>query len=425
MATPARSTNRFRILTMPSTVAGIAAGNAADNADFYRLLPAQTSFAEAAQGRLQADLPPDWWIVIADVADSTRAIEAGAYKDVNTVGVACIAAVVNVDRSLELPYVFGGDGATFAVPGTLREQILPALRAAQKLAREAFKLRLRVGLVRVGELSTQGFWVRLGKLRISPHVTQPVLSGRGWEEAERRVKAADASGALLVNEDDGPAEGSFEGFECRWQGVPSFNDHKLALLVAATAADAQTNLDTYGRVLQRIEAIYGDVAQYHPLRVDRLRLALRPRLLSHELQVRAQRRPPLQRLNYLARMVCGNLAGRLLFALGRDTKAVRWSRYRDELVQNSDFRKFDGMLRMVIDGSDAQAMQLEDWLEGEYRAGRLAYGTHKSRLALLTCIVQSYNGQHQHFVDGSDGGYALAARGLKQRLSRPAASPPG
>jgi hypothetical protein len=42
---------------------------------------------------------------------------------------------------------------------------------------------------------------------------------------------------------------------------------------------------------------------------------------------------------------------------------------------------------------------------------------HKSREALLTCIVQSYNGNHLHFVDGSDGGYALAARALKQRLS--------
>jgi hypothetical protein len=29
---------------------------------------------------------------------STKAIEAGAYKKVNTVGVACIAAVVNVDE---------------------------------------------------------------------------------------------------------------------------------------------------------------------------------------------------------------------------------------------------------------------------------------------------------------------------------------
>jgi hypothetical protein len=42
---------------------------------------------------------------------------------------------------------------------------------------------------------------------------------------------------------------------------------------------------------------------------------------------------------------------------------------------------------------------------------------HKSREALMTCIVQSYNGNHLHFVDGSDGGYALAARELKRRLS--------
>jgi hypothetical protein len=418
---------------MPSTAASHAAGNsanaatsngvhdAADSGDFYRALPALTSFTEAAQGRLQADVPPDWWIVIADVAGSTRAIEAGAYKDVNTVGVACIAAVVNVDRSLELPYIFGGDGATFAVPARLREAVLPALRAAQKLAREAFKLHLRVGLVPVSALVEQGYRVRLGKLRISPHVTQPVLSGRGWEEAERRVKHAESTDVLRVNEADGPAAGSFEGFECRWQAVPSFNGHKLALLVAATEADAQARLDTYGRVLRQIDTIYGDVAQYHPLRVDRMRLALRPRLLSQEWRVRTQGWPPLERLGYLARTVWLNLAGRLLFALGRDTASVRWSRYRDELVQNSDFRKFDGMLRMVIDGSDAQAAQLEHWLGQECRAGRLAYGIHKSSQALLTCIVQSYNGQHQHFVDGSEGGYALAARQLKQRLSKAAA----
>lgn len=410
---------------MPSKAAHAAAEHAASNADFYRALPALASFAEAAQGRLQADLPKDWWIVIADVAGSTKAIEAGAYKDVNTVGVACIAAVVNVDRSLELPYVFGGDGATFAIPDRLKEAVLPALRAAQKLARQAFNLHLRVGLVRVGDLLAQDQWVKLGKLRISAHVTQPVLSGRGWEEAERRVKSADATGVVRVREDNGPAAGSFEGFECRWQGVPSFNGHKLALLVAATAADTQTNLDTYGKVLRQIEAIYGDVTQYHPLRVERMRLALRPRFLSQEWRVHTQGQPWGRRLGHLARMVCLNLAGRLLFALGRDTDSVRWSRYREDLVQNSDFRKFDGMLRMVIDGSDAQAAQLEHWLEGESRAGRLAYGTHKSNQALLTCIIQSYNGQHQHFVDGSEGGYALAARQLKQRLSSARASPPG
>ncbi|MEK6593648.1 MAG: DUF3095 family protein [Pseudomonadota bacterium] len=131
-----------------------------------------------------------------------------------------------------------------------------------------------------------------------------------------------------------------------------------------------------------------------------------------------------RRLAYFMRMLLQNLAGVILFSRNIDTESVRWSRYRDELVQNSDFRKFDGMLRMVMDGSDAQANQLQTHLEAEYRARRLVYGMHKSREALLTCIVQSYNGNHLDFVDGSDGGYALAARELKRRLSevlRPAA----
>lgn len=241
---------------------------------------------------------------------------------------------------------------------------------------------------------------------------------RRWEEAERRVKSNEPAGVLQVNENDGPLEGSFEGFECRWQAVPSFNDHKLALLVAATGHDAQANLATFGEVLRQIELIYGDVAQYHPLRVDRMRLALQPWTLSQEWRVRTQGLPLPKRLGYLARLVWLNLAGRLLFALDRDTESVRWSRYRDDLVHNSDFRKFDGMLRMVIDGSDAQAAQLERWLEQQFQAGRLAYGIHKSGQALLTCIVHSYNGEHQHFVDGSEGGYALAARQLKQKLQK-------
>jgi hypothetical protein len=111
-----------------------------------------------------------------------------------------------------------------------------------------------------------------------------------------------------------------------------------------------------------------------------------------------------------------NLAGAYLFARGMDTKTVRWSRYIAEMVENSDFRKFDGMWRMVLDGSEAQYRALQEYLDERHRAGRLVYGMHRSREALLTCIVFSYNGNHVHFVDGSDGGYAIAARGLKAQL---------
>src|SRR5438046_10647207 len=120
--------------------------------NFYRDLPVLKSFAETIETARHAQVPGDWWIVVADVIGSTKAIEAGAYKKVNTVGVACIAAVVNVDRSIELPFVFGGDGATFAVPDTLRERVIPALREAQRLAREMSDRLLRVGRGPVSEL---------------------------------------------------------------------------------------------------------------------------------------------------------------------------------------------------------------------------------------------------------------------------------
>jgi hypothetical protein len=385
-------------------------------ADFYRDLPVLESFGAAIETARHTQVPEDWWIVIADVVGSTRAIEAGAYKSVNTVGVACIAAVVNVDRRVEIPFVFGGDGATFALPGSMVERAIPALREAQRLSRGSFGLLLRVGLVRVADLLAQGLWVRLAKVRTSAHIAQPTFSGRGWEEAERRVKDPAATEVRRVLEDDGPVEGSFEGFECRWQAVPSFHDHKLALLVAATAPDVERNLATYRKVSERIARIYGEVANYHPLRAERMKLSFNPRQLSHEWRVRSSRLGAWARVRYFARMLWLNLAGLVLFARHIDTQEVRWSRYTSDMVENSDFRKFDGMLRMVIDGSEAQFLELQDYLEGQHRRGRLVFGMHRSSEALLTCIVFSYNANHVHFVDGSQGGYAMAARGLKEQM---------
>jgi len=387
-----------------------------DNRYFYRDLPALETFSAAIEIRTHVSMPDDWWIVIADVVGSTQAIEAGDYKKVNTAGVACIAAVVNVDRSIDIPFVFGGDGATFAVPAIMVDPVITALRGAQQLARLSFGLALRVGLVQVGELTLQDYRVDVAKVRLSPHMTQSAFSGHGWNEAERRVKAADAEGVLIVREEDGPAVASFDGFECRWHGVPSFNGHKLSLLVSAMSADPTANLETYRAVTDKIQAIYGDVVNYHPLRPGRMRLTFSWRMLSYEWRVRAGHLRMDQRLAYFVKLLFMNALGSYLLGRKRGSGAVRWSHYRDELVDNTDFRKFDGMLRMVMDGSDEQAAVLEHYLETQLRAGRLVYGMYKSREALVTCLVQSYNGNHLHFVDGSDGGYALAARGLKQQL---------
>lgn len=385
---------------------------------FYRDLPELASFDQSIEATGHCEVPADWWVVIADVAASTDAIAAGGYKNVNTVGVACIAAVLNVDRSVALAYVFGGDGATFAVPGALRDRVMAALRQSQRLARESFGLKLRVGLVPVADLAARDLWVRIAKVRLSPQVLQSAFSGHGWNEAERMVKDGSAAGVLRVDEKGGPCEGSFEGFECRWKSVPSFQDHKLAILVAALSGGPTSSLQTYREVLDAISRIYGEVPSYHPLRPQAMRLTFEMAQLSHEARVRAGHLGPVARWRYRIRMLLQNVAGAYLFAVKKDTKTTPWSRYIGDMVDNSDFRKFDGMLRMVIDGSDAQYRALRASLDELHRAGRLVYGLHPSREALLTCIVFSHDGNHLHFVDGSDGGYAVASVELKRQLAQ-------
>jgi hypothetical protein len=96
---------------------------------------------------------------------------------------------------------------------------------------------------------------------------------------------------------------------------------------------------------------------------------------------------------------------------------VRWGKYRGEVVENADFRKFDGTLKMVVDGSFKQKRELQNYLESQRKNGLLVYGLHHSAEAIMTCLVLTAGQDHAHFVDGSDGGYAVAAKMLKKQLA--------
>ena len=95
-----------------------------------------------------------------------------------------------------------------------------------------------------------------------------------------------------------------------------------------------------------------------------------------------------------------------------------WESYKKDVVSNSDYRKFDDTLRMVISGTPQKRKQLVSYLEEQYRAGKIYYGTHSAEATLLTCMVFDYSSNHFHFIDGSNGGYALAAANMKRQLKQ-------
>ena len=55
-------------------------------------------------------------------------------------------------------------------------------------------------------------------------------------------------------------------------------------------------------------------------------------------------------------------------------------------------------------------------LDERQAKGKLVYGLHASKAALMTCLIFNRQGEHVHFVDGADGGYALASAQMKEKL---------
>jgi hypothetical protein len=91
--------------------------------------------------------------------------------------------------------------------------------------------------------------------------------------------------------------------------------------------------------------------------------------------------------------------------------------YKKEISENTDFRKFDDSLRMVIDCSALQISEIQKHFDGLLASKKIFYGLHASPEAIMTCLVFSpFNNQHIHFVDGSHGGYAMAATQLKAQM---------
>ena len=108
-----------------------------------------------AQPERFAPLPADWHVATCDVRNSTAAVQAGDYKEVNTVAAAAVTAVLNAAGDIEIPFVFEGDGSAFCVPPALLEDVRAALAKTREMARASFGLDLRVA-TRAGEPRARG-----------------------------------------------------------------------------------------------------------------------------------------------------------------------------------------------------------------------------------------------------------------------------
>lgn len=380
---------------------------------FFSDLPEVSTFEDVVSTQFHRRAPDNWHVVISDVIGSTQAIESGHYKDVNAVGVASIIALRNAIADVELPYVFGGDGATLLVPETRLEVMRTALRGVRDVARDAFDLELRIAHVPIARLSEFGHGLFVGRYRLSPSIVLAALSGRGVSAAEEWVKDPKKGHQFQIS-DDGPAEANLEGFECRWQPAPSRHGKMVSLLVVATGS-LEAREDTYRRTLAAIDGILRAGGR-HPLSPDQLRLRTLGDDFSTEARLLSGKKEGEKFRRASRRAKLTSTAGRGLMKFKMSAGGFDGAKYVSEFLRNTDFQKFDEALRMVLDMAPDDIQKLQHYLQDRFTRGKLAYGIHCSDSALITCMVKNYGGEHVHFVDGADGGYALASKQLKCQL---------
>ena len=386
--------------------------------DFYKNIRGFDKFPELTDPDCYTPAPADWYIVMTDIQGSTQAISEGRYKDVNLVGAAAIMAVLNIAQAegIALPYVFGGDGATMLIPAGMLDKTRGALGAVCTKVRDTFGLTLRAGCISLYDLYDRGAHLNVGKFNMSAHMSEAMFQGTALTLAEVWMKRG--GGPLIICEAGDDADPDLRGLECRWQPIHNRNGHILSLLAQVPKSwEAEKARKIYAGLIKDIEEIYPDYAASSPVQAKNMHISFSPTTLKRDVELQSGNTRGA-RLKRFLKVLAINFIGQLSFKSGCKVGSFDGRQYLSEMAANSDTRKFDEMLRMVIDSTDAQRQALESMLRTRHERGEIAYGLHASPQALMTCLVFNLHGNHIHFIDGADGGYALAARGMKGRMEK-------
>ncbi|MFS4581392.1 DUF3095 domain-containing protein [Phaeobacter sp. C3_T13_0] len=368
---------------------------------FYQSLSPSRDFSGLTRAAAFTPLPRDWMVGCCDIVNSTDLIAAGRYKTVNTIGASAIAAMINALQGTPFPYIFGGDGASFAVAPGHADIARDTLARLRSWASAEFDIELRAALLPVSWIRAEGLDVAVARYAVSDVADYAMFAGGGLNWAERQMKL----GGFEVPHAALPDPPDLSGLSCRWNTIPARNGLILSVVV-------QPEPSTSGRDFARIA---GDVLSLadqlqrngHPVPENGPSFSFPPPGLSLEAQIsRGKTALILKKMQlFIQTMLAAYALSRKRPFAGFDAP-----HYRKMLAANADFRKFDDGLKLTLDCPPKIRDEIARTLGQAAAAGLVRYGLHEQEEALVTCIVPSVmRDDHVHFIDGAAGGYTQAA----------------
>ena len=351
----------------------------------------------------------NWLIVVVDIEDSTQAIKNGLHQEVNLVAAGAIIAVQNelkkLDDQLNIPYFFGGDGATFLLPPEVSGRLLEILDSYRHHVRRNLFLSLRVGSRPVGLVYENGRQIKLAKFAVNEVLTIPIVLGMGLKRAERVIKGYFLDETVTP---DTLTPVNLDGMECRWEEIepPEEEDKIMCLVVECIDEDLQPKV--YQELVQHINTYFGGMLKRQPISTHKLKLDLALFRIRQEMKSRIGKFD----LMYLLKNWMITIAGKFYFLYFKEGKA-----YLEKVSQLSYTIMIDGTFNCVLSGKPSEIAALVEYLDAQEQLNRLKFGVQITYASVLSCYIEDRLTKHLHFVDGTDGGYTTAARMFKAKLA--------
>lgn len=351
------------------------------------------------------DVPQTWHVVVVDIQNSTQAVQDGKHHQVNLTATGSIISVLNTvrkfKRNIEIPYFFGGDGATFLLPHSLLDKVIAVLDNYSVHIKTKTNLVLRVGHVSVQDLISEKCHLKIAKHQLTERLTIPIILGNGLHKAEEIIKSNFvASGTSNFNKN----LLNLEGMECRWEEVNPEQTQAKVVCLLLEATDEEFQRELYRAILMKMDTIFGTFTERQPIKSERLKLDASLYKIWEEMRVSLAEK---NWFYFIKNWIKTNI-GRLYFSLSKSGK-----QYLKQVGQLSHSFMLDGMINTIFTAEQDKIDHFIEFLNELETEQKIVYGIHVTHASVMSCYVLDRKTSHSHFVDGTEGGYTSAAKMLK------------
>jgi len=354
-----------------------------------------------------SDIPITWQVVVVDVKNSTKAVDEGRHHEINLTATGAIISVLNTIRQenedIEIPYFFGGDGATFIIPQILLKKVIAVLENYSLHIKKNATLTLRVGHISIENLLAQNYGLKIAKHQLTKELAIPIVLGNGLKKAEEIIKSTFIEVDVIHFKKELL---NLEGMECRWKEINPIQNKKKVICLLLEVRQEKNQRALYRSILIQMDALFGTFKNRQPIKPKKLKLNFSLLKIWEEMKISVSEKNTV----YLLKNWIKTLIGKWYFKRTKSGKL-----YLNQVALLSHTFMLDGMINTVFTAEQSKIKLFTTYLDKLEKEGEITYGIHVTHASIMSCYVLDRQTKHAHFVDGTEGGYTTAAKMFKTK----------